>query len=279
MRLAERSIFAIFKNMEHSSETIVMKFGGAAVAEPSYFSRISDIILKRKKEYQRVVIVVSAMGDTTNRLIDLAKIVNPEPPRREYDMLVSVGERVSISLLAMALAKKNQQAFSFTGSQSGIITCDRHSDARIIDVRPHRLLSVLDRGGIAIVAGFQGVSLNGEITTLGRGGSDTTAVALGVALGAAKVEFFKDVSGVFSDDPKVNSQAEFFSVLHYEDAIKIIARGAKVLHQRCVDMARWNGLPLHVRSFCDFNPDLLQGTLIFDSNQRKLTHPIYESVS
>ncbi|MFN4174875.1 MAG: aspartate kinase, partial [Parachlamydiaceae bacterium] len=175
--------------------TLVLKFGGASVAEPEHFSKIADIILYRKKEFNNIVVVVSAMGDTTNKLIDLAKKVNPNPPRREYDMLVSVGERISISLLAMALALKGQDAISFTGSQSGIITTEEHSEARIIDVKPNRLQPHLQAGKVVIVAGFQGVSKSGEITTLGRGGSDTTAVALAVALKAEKVEFYKDVIG------------------------------------------------------------------------------------
>ena len=182
-----------------------MKFGGASVATTASFAHIADLILEKKRVYRRVVVVVSAMGNTTDQLITLAKEVNVNPPKREYDMLVSVGERISISLLAMALAAKNHQAYSFTGSQSGIITCGRHTDARIIDVRPHRLIPVLESGSVAIVAGFQGVSMNGEITTLGRGGSDTSAVALGIALGAEKVLFFKDVGGVFEKDPKRRS--------------------------------------------------------------------------
>ena len=142
--------------------TLVMKFGGAAVATPEHFSRIADIILSRMKEHQRIAIVVSAMGDSTDQLIALAKKVNPDPPRREYDMLISVGERISISLLAMALAAKNHEAISFTGSQSGIITCGRHTDARIIDVRPHRILPVLNGGRIVIVAGFGGKQGRGD---------------------------------------------------------------------------------------------------------------------
>lgn len=262
-----------------NGKTIVLKFGGAAVASPQQFAKIAEIVLQNKKIYKRVLVVVSAMGDTTNQLVELAKTVNPSPPRREYDMLVSVGERISISLLAMALAAKQQEAVSFTGSQSGIITCDRHSDARIVHVKPHRLISVLENDKIAIVAGFQGVSLVGEITTLGRGGSDTTAVALAAALGAAEVVFFKDVPGVFSDDPKKIVQAELFSKLPYEKALDIIAKGAKVLHGRCVEMAKKNAIPLRVRSFHDYNQEIDQGTLIFDHLARKPEYPCYESVS
>lgn len=264
--------------MEHKGETLVMKFGGASMASPAHFARLADLILLRAQLFGRIVIVVSAMGETTNQLIELAQKVNPDPPRREYDMLVTAGERISISLLAMALAAKRQEAVSFTGSQSGIITCNRHSDARIIDVKPHRLLRVLEKGKIAIVAGFQGVSGEGEITTLGRGGSDTTAVALGVALGAVKVEFFKDVPGIFSDDPKINSRAEFFPALTYDQAITIARQGAKILHHRCLEMARRNYLPLHIRSFSD--DDISSpGTWIEDPKKTKSALPLYETIS
>lgn len=230
-------------------DTLVLKFGGAAVATPEHFSRVADIIIERMREHKRIVIVVSAMLSTTDQLIGLANQVNINPPRREYDMLVSVGERISISLLAMALAAKNQEGVSFTGSQSGIITCGRHSDARIINVRPHRILPVLEAGKVAIVAGFQGVSQGGEITTLGRGGSDTTAVALGVALGSTKVEFYKDVPGIFDEDPKKNSTANMFTCLSYDDALNITLNGAKVLHPRCIQLASNNNVTLYVRSF------------------------------
>lgn len=256
----------------HDKPTLVMKFGGAAVATPEHFSRIADIIIQRMQEHKRVTVVVSAMGNTTDQLIALAKQVNPDPPRREYDMLVTVGERISIALLAMALAAKKYEAISLTGSQSGIITCSRHSEARIIDVRPHRILPILESGKIAIVAGFQGVSRGGEITTLGRGGSDTTAVALGVALGSTRVEFFKDVPGVFNDDPKKNSAACLYNALSHQDALDIVLKGAKVLHPRCITLAQKNNLALHVRSF---NNDCNQaeGTVIGEE-QRSPDLPI-----
>lgn len=244
------------------SKTLVMKFGGAAVASPEQFSRIADIIVERKKIYPHIVVVVSAMANTTDQLIDLAKKVHPEPPRREYDMLVSVGERISISLLAMALALKNQEAISFTGSQSGIITSDEHSEAKIIEVKPHRLLPHLEQGKIVIVAGFQGVSRKGEITTLGRGGSDTTAVALGVALKCDIVEFFKDVNGIFDEDPKKNPQARFFPYLSHADALAISAQGAKVLHARSIDLAQKNTLSLHVLPFASWSSPDTPGTRI-----------------
>lgn len=230
-------------------KTLVMKFGGASVATPEHFGHIADLILNRMQQFPRVAIVVSAMGDSTNQLIELAKKVNPDPPRREYDMLVTVGERISISLLAMALAHKGKEAISFTGSQSGIITCSRHSEARIIEVRPHRILPCLEQGKIVIVAGFQGVSKQGEITTLGRGGSDTTAVALGVALGASIVEFYKDVPGIFNADPKCCLEAKHLPSLTYEEALEITLNGAKVLHPRCIQLAQKNQIPLQVLSF------------------------------
>lgn len=256
--------------------TLVMKFGGAAVATPQQFSGIANIILQRLSEYQRVAVIVSAMGDTTDQLITLAKQVNGNPPCREYDMLVSVGERISISLLAMALAARNHQAVSFTGSQAGIITCNNHSDARIVDVRPHRILQVLELGSVAIVAGFQGVSKKGEITTLGRGGSDTSAVALAVALNATKVEFFKDVPGMFSEDPKKSSEAVLLPQLTYAEALSIIQKGAKVLQSRSVALASKNGMPLHVRSFHDFESKRPAGTLISHGDGMRSAQRIYE---
>ncbi|MBS0605428.1 MAG: aspartate kinase [Verrucomicrobia bacterium] len=238
-----------------------MKFGGAAVSSTEQFSRIAEIILNRAGN-AKVVVVVSAMGDTTDQLLALAKKVHPEPPLREQDMLVSVGERISVALLAMALQLKNKEAISFTGSQSGIITSSLHSEARIVDVKPHRLKRHLDEGRIVIVAGFQGVSREGEITTLGRGGSDTTAVALGVALEASVIEFYKDVPGICEEDPKKNPYAKVLSNLSYGSALEIIEKGAEVLHARCIKLAERNLLNLHIRSF--FDPELRysQGTLI-----------------
>lgn len=261
---------------QQKKTTLVMKFGGASVATPEHFSRISDIILDRMQEYSRIVTVVSAMGNTTDQLIELAKQVNPDPPRREYDMLVTVGERISIALLAMALAAKKQDAVSFTGSQSGIITCGHHTEARIIDVRPHRILPVLESKRVAIVAGFQGVSREGEITTLGRGGSDTTAVALGIALGASRVEFYKDVPGVFSEDPKKNASANMHSYLSYKDALDIVLQGAKVLHPRCIQLAHKNNLMLYVRSFNNTDPNKSSGTVIGEEKYSEAKAPIYE---
>lgn len=254
-------------------KTLVMKFGGAAVASPAHFSKIADVIISQSEDFQRLIIVVSAMGKTTDELIGLAKQVNPDPPSREYDMLVSVGERISISLLAMALARKGREAISFTGSQTGIITTETHSEARILDVRPHRLIPCLEAGKIVIVAGFQGVSTKGEITTLGRGGSDTTAVALAIAFDA-KLKFYKDVPGIYSDDPKLNSQAMIYSQLTYDEALGIANKGAKVLHPRCIALAKRNALPMHVLSFDSGRTH--SGTFISDGNRQRENALTYE---
>jgi len=256
-------------------KTIIMKFGGASLAEPEQFNTIADIILEKKKEYKRIVTVVSAMGKTTDELIVLAKKVHPEPPQREYDMLVSVGERISMALLAMCISKKGGDAVSFTGSQSGIITTAQHAEAKIVEIRPKRLLPALDAVKIVIVAGFQGMSLDGEITTLGRGGSDTTAVALGVCLNADRVEFYKDVPGVFSHDPKQHQNATLYSHMNYDDAIELTGKGAKVLHQRCLILAKKNAIALKVLSF---KPEYNQfgGTLIGNKETSKPTVKMYE---
>jgi aspartate kinase len=259
-------------------KTLVMKFGGASVSTVEHFKPIAELIRLRTFEYPQIVVVVSAMGDTTDQLIDLAKKVHPDPPKREYDMLLTVGERISMALLAMALSHCNLEAYSFTGSQSGIITCPRHSDARIIEVRPHRILPHLHAGRIIIIAGFQGVSLKGEITTLGRGGSDTSAVALGVALKAEKVEFYKDVPGIFSEDPKINPKAQLLKQLNYDQALEIVSRGSQVLQPRCVLLAKQNGLPLHVLSYHPSSNDKT-GTLIYSEKEKIPDNPLFEEAS
>jgi aspartate kinase len=231
---------------------LVMKFGGASVANPKNFSRIAEIITERSKKYLKVCVVVSAMGNMTDQLLSLARETHPHPPKREQDMLVSVGERISISLLAMALDRYGKKAISFTGSQSGIITCARHAEARIIDVRPFRLFSALQENKIVIVAGFQGVNTNGEITTLGRGGSDTSAVALGVSLGAEKIEFYKDVAGMYDEDPKRCAQAKFYRYLDYNQAEAITTKNNRILHPRCIQLAKKNAIRLHVLSYEEF---------------------------
>ncbi len=246
--------------MPEDKKTLIMKFGGAAVKTPESFACLASLIKERKKHYPRIVAVVSAMGGMTDHLISLALQVNPHPPKREYDMLVSVGERISISLLAMALEAQGERAVSFTGSQSGVLTTIQHSDARIVAVQPYRLQKHLDQGDVVIVAGFQGVSKEREITTLGRGGSDTSAVALGIALGAEKVEFYKDVGGIFSEDPIHFPHASVYEALSFEEALDIVQRtGGRVLHPRALILAQKNQLPLHVRSFNQLEG---KGTLI-----------------
>jgi aspartate kinase len=260
---------------------LIMKFGGAAVASPERFDQIAEIILRRRQDYPRIVIVVSAMGDMTDQLLQLAHRVNPTPPRREVDMLVSVGERISISLLAMALAGKGRSAVSFTGSQSGIITTAEHNEAQIIEVRPDRLLPHLNEGQIVIVAGFQGVSQAREITTLGRGGSDTTAVALGVALDADRIEFYKDVDGIYTADPKVDREARRCPYLSYTDALALATQGSHpVLHPRSLKLAARNEVPLHVLSFDRFIEGNEEGSWVGPRQRpQELSRPIFECES
>ena len=228
---------------------ILMKFGGASVAESKSFQNIACIIRERKKEGLPIIVVISAMAGVTDQLLQLAREVHANPPVREQDMLISVGERISIALLAMALSQKGIDAVSFTGSQSGIITNEEHSDAKIVAVKPGRLCKALERGLVAIVAGFQGVSRLGEITTLGRGGSDTSAVALAAALNARAVDFYKDVGGIYTEDPKLSRKSTLLPVLSFAEAKAFAQKGAKVLHRRCIDLAEKNGIALNIRSF------------------------------
>lgn len=249
-----------------------MKFGGSVLLEPSDFIRMARLIQKKTETYHRIVVVVSAMRGMTDHLIELAQAVHPQPPRREYDMLVSVGDRVSSALLAMALSQINLEAVSYTGSQSGILTSSNHSDARVIDVRPYRLISQLEAGKIVIVAGFQGVSQEKEITTLGRGGSDTTAVVLAIGLNAEMVEFYKDVDGIFEQKPTKTSFEKPIEKLSHQRAMSIVMKtGGKVVHPRAIELARLNALPLIVRS-----PTKQLGTLILSENIKPLC-PQYES--
>ena len=248
-----------------------MKFGGASVSTPEHFHKIADLIMQQMVSGDRIVSVVSAMGNSTDELIALAKKVHPNPPQREYDMLVTVGERISIALLAMALARKGVEAVSFTGSQSGIITSNAHAEAKIVDVRPKRILENVGLGKIVIVAGFQGVSQNGEITTLGRGGSDTTAVALGAALGA-RVEFYKDVKGIYTHDPKLNPKAAFLPYLSYDKALQVVSDGDGILHSRCIELAKKNNVPLLVRSFLEEGG----GSVIQELHAERPSMPCYE---
>ena len=228
---------------------IVQKFGGSSVADAESIKRVAARIAATKRSGQSVVVVVSAMGDTTDELIDLANQVSPMPNGRELDMLLTAGERISMALLAMAISNLGLEARSFTGSQAGIITTSTHGRARVIDVTPGRIQEALNEGAIAIVAGFQGISQDTkDITTLGRGGSDTTAVALAAALEADVCEIYTDVDGVFSADPRIVPAASKLKSVTYEEMLELAASGAKVLHLRCVEYARRFNLPIHVRS-------------------------------
>jgi aspartate kinase len=228
---------------------VVQKYGGSSVADAEGIKRVAKRIVATKHAGNQVVVVVSAMGDTTDELLDLANQVTPAPPGRELDMLLTSGERISMALLAMAIATLGMEARSFTGSQAGVITDDVHGTARIIDVTPGRISSALAEGAIPIVAGFQGVSQNTkDITTLGRGGSDTTAVALAAALAADVCEIYTDVDGVFTEDPRLVRGARRIPRITYEEMLEMAACGAKVLIPRCVEYARRYNLPIHVRS-------------------------------
>jgi aspartate kinase len=228
---------------------IVQKYGGSSVADADSIKRVAKRIVETKKAANEVVVVVSAMGDTTDELIDLATAVSPLPAGRELDMLLTAGERISMALLAMAIGNLGHEARSFTGSQAGVITTSAHGKAKIIDVTPGRIEQALADGAIAIVAGFQGVSQDTkDITTLGRGGSDTTAVALAAALGASVCEIYTDVDGIFTADPRLVQAARRIPRITYEEMLEMAACGAKVLNLRCVEYARRFGLPIHVRS-------------------------------
>ncbi|MEV0121178.1 aspartate kinase [Streptomyces sp. NPDC050703] len=228
---------------------VVQKYGGSSVADAEGIKRVAKRIVDAKKNGHQVVVVVSAMGDTTDELIDLAGQVSPIPAGREFDMLLTAGERISMALLAMAIKNLGHEAQSFTGSQAGVITDSVHNKARIIDVTPGRIRTSIDEGNIAIVAGFQGVSQEGKnITTLGRGGSDTTAVALAAALDAEVCEIYTDVDGVFTADPRVVKKARKIDWISFEDMLELASSGSKVLLHRCVEYARRYNIPIHVRS-------------------------------
>jgi aspartate kinase len=228
---------------------VVQKYGGSSVADAEGIKRVARRIVETKKAGNHVVVVVSAMGDTTDELIDLANQVSPLPPARELDMLLTAGERISMAVLAMAIQNLGHEARSFTGSQAGVITDAEHGRAKIIDVTPGRIQAAIDEDAIAIVAGFQGVSqTTKDITTLGRGGSDTTAVALAVALKADVCEIYSDVDGIFTADPRVEPRARKVPRISYEETLEMAAQGAKILHLRCVEYARRYDMPIHVRS-------------------------------
>ncbi|MEU4470695.1 aspartate kinase [Micromonospora sp. NPDC023888] len=241
---------------------VVQKYGGSSVANAERIKRVAERIVAARKAGDDVVVVVSAMGDTTDELLDLANQVSPLPPGRELDMLLTAGERISMALLAMAIHNLGYEARSFTGSQAGVITTSVHGRARIIDVTPGRLKGALDEGSVVIVAGFQGVSQDTkDVTTLGRGGSDTTAVALAAALHADVCEIYTDVDGIFTADPRIVPNARHIRHITYEETLELAACGAKVLHLRSVEYARRAGLPIHVRSSYSTNT----GTMVTGS--------------
>lgn len=241
---------------------VVQKYGGSSVATAERIRRVAERIVETKKQGNDVVVVVSAMGDTTDELLDLAQQVNPAPPAREMDMLLTSGERISNALVAMAIASLGAQAQSFTGSQAGVITTSSHGKAKIIDVTPGRVRSALDDGKIVLVAGFQGVSQDTkDITTLGRGGSDTTAVALAAALKADVCEIYTDVDGVYTADPRIVPDARRLETVSFEEMLEMAACGAKVLMLRCVEYARRYNVPVHVRSSYSTKP----GTMVTGS--------------
>ena len=233
---------------ERAGNVVVTKFGGTSVADPERILAVAGRLAALRESGARVVAVLSAMGHSTDELLALAREVSPQPQERELDMLVSVGERISCALAAMALIDRGHDAVSLTGSQAGIVTDTAHGKAKIVEVRARRIHEALDRGAIVLVAGFQGVSTDAEVTTLGRGGSDTTAVALAAALGADVCEICTDVEGVFTADPRIVPDARKLSVLSYDEMLELSASGARVLQLRSVEFARNHGVTLHVRS-------------------------------
>ena len=256
---------------------IVQKFGGSSVADAESIKRVAARIARTKQAGHDVVVTVSAMGDTTDDLIDLAHQVSRSPASREMDMLLTTGERISMSLLAMAIGDLGLDARSFTGSQAGMMTDAQHGRARIVDVTPTRVREALDQGAIAIVAGFQGFNHDSkDITTLGRGGSDTTAVALAAALDAEVCEIYTDVDGVFSADPRVVTKASKLDHVSYEEMLELAAAGAKVINIRAVEFARRHGVTLHVRS--SFTEE--SGTWVSDTSEgENVEEPIIAGVA
>jgi len=227
---------------------VVQKYGGSSVADVRRMKQVAERVMRTRSQGHDVVVVVSAMGDATDDLLALAKQVSPNPDRRELDMLLTAGERISMALLSIAIRELGGDAISFTGSQSGIITNDRHVDARIIEVRPYRVQDELARGRIVVIAGYQGVSYRREITTLGRGGSDTTAVALAAALGAEYCEICSDVDGVYTADPRVVADARRIGTLSYEETQELAESGAKVLNAQAVEFAKEKGIAIFARA-------------------------------
>lgn len=252
-----------------------MKFGGTSVADTECMKRVARRVVDARKAGHPVVAVVSARGDTTDELIELAREISDNPPEREMDMLLSTGERISAALVAMAIHDLGYQAISFTGSQAGILTDEAHTKAKILDIKPARVQRALDAGKIVLVAGFQGISTAQEVTTLGRGGSDTTAVALAAALGAEVCEIYTDVDGVYTTDPRIVPEARKLRQLSYEEMLEMAASGAKVLMLRCVEFGRRYGVAIHVRSSFTDTP----GTWITDQEEDVMEQAIVSGVT
>jgi aspartate kinase len=232
---------------------LVQKYGGTSVGTPERIHHVAERIVRTRRGGADLVVVVSAMGDATDDLIDLARQVSPRSHPREMDMLLTAGERISMALVSMAVNDRGQEAVSFTGSQSGIVTDASHTRAKILEVKADRIKEELRRGRVVIVAGFQGVSKDREVTTLGRGGSDTTAVALAAALQAAECEIYTDVDGVYTSDPRIVPGARKIPRLSYDEMLELASLGARVLHNRSVEIARRFNVPIHVRSSFNWN--------------------------
>ena len=227
---------------------VVQKYGGTSVGDPERIRGVADRIVRAREQGHDVVAVVSAMGHTTDELLDMAADITPAPEPRELDMLLTAGERIAMSLLAIAVNARGCKAASYTGSQAGIITDTHHGKAKIVEIRPARIKESLDAGNVVILAGFQGLSTEYDITTLGRGGSDTTAVAMAAALGADVCEIYTDVDGVFTADPRMHPEARKLDEISYEEMLEFAAAGARVLQLRCVEYARRHGVRIHVRN-------------------------------
>lgn len=263
--------------MKMKKQVIVMKFGGTSVADAGKIKKVADKAIEAKLSGKNVLIVVSAMGDTTDSLIELAESISREPSRREMDMLLSTGEQVSIALLAMAVKEKGHESISLTGEQAGIITDDAYSNSKILQIKNDRLLRELNSGKIVVVAGFQGKNSSNDITTLGRGGSDTSAVALAAVLKAKYCEIYTDVDGVYSTDPNLLPEAVKLKSLSYDEMLELASSGAKVLHLRAVEFAKKHNVILHVRS--SFNDK--EGTWVMDdfNTDEKMERPVITGVT
>ncbi len=264
---------------------VVQKYGGTSVGSPERINHVADRVAHAREEGNEVVVVVSAMGETTDELLEMASQLTPTPEPRELDMLLTAGERIAMSLLAIAVNARGCRAASYTGSQAGIITDTQHGKAKIVEIRPARIRESLEAGNVVILAGFQGLSTEYDITTLGRGGSDTTAVAMAAALGAGVCEIYTDVDGVFTADPRIEPGARRIDRISYEEMLELAAGGARVLQLRCVEYARKHGVRLHVRNAAGDHPgtwvveegedDMLESALIrgvaLDAEEAKVT--------